>query len=144
MGYRFFLAIFIVTVGLSTLIYSAVQTGSRAVVTVSELIKSSSPQKNIRLGARVADNNIEYETKPKFILRFNVKDVASQDANDSSYTIPVTYYGIRPDTMREGRDVILEGDFDGKQFVANSLLTQCPSKYEVPLPGETYNDELYG
>ena len=40
-----------------------------------------------------------------------------------------------PDTLRPGRDVIMEGSYSPNEgFLATSLSTQCPSKYQPPDP----------
>ena len=128
---KIFIAVLLTITGVSLLVYSAVVQSAKAVVTVSELAQEKSSRTNIRLGARVSSDEINYKSQPDFILRFNVHDITSAGAE-----IPVVYHGIMPDTLRQGRDVILEGNFDGREFTAKSLLTQCPSKYEPPKPGE--------
>lgn len=122
--------ILLILIALVVLIYSAVAETAKAVTTVDQLVEEGQAVKNVRLGARVSDEDISYQTDPEFRLSFKVKDVETKGAE-----IEVVYLGIMPDTLKNGRDVILEGDFDGNSFLANSLLTQCPSKYEVPTPG---------
>ncbi|MCB0358724.1 MAG: cytochrome c maturation protein CcmE [Bdellovibrionales bacterium] len=126
---RFVLLVLVVLGGIGALMYSAVNTTARAVVTVQELRAQGGPVANVQLGGRVTDSPIDYQTTPEFLLRFTVKDIP-----DGEHAIPVVYHGIMPDTLQNGRDVILGGDFDGTTFLAHSLLTQCPSKYEAALP----------
>ncbi len=130
MNSKFFIAVVVVSVSLIVLIYTAVAKTSQAVVTVEELVSEGVSRQNVRLGARVADSEIKYQTEPSFMLQFLVRDI-----HQESRRIPVVYKGVMPDTLKTGRDVILDGNFDGQQFVASSLLTQCPSKYEPPKPG---------
>lgn len=125
---RFIIAAVVVVGALSVLVYSALETSKREVVTVPLLVERRIEQKNIRLGARVADQEFQYRTEGGFLLRFSVRDPAAP----AGTVIPVVYHGIMPDTLKPGRDVILEGDFDGTQFNAEHLMTQCPSKYEPP------------
>jgi cytochrome c-type biogenesis protein CcmE len=127
--------IVIVAVVLGFLIRSAVEESSRKVVTVKELISeldesSEVVKKRIRLGARVSPGEIKIETKDVRRVSFLVHDMQSE----GSGSIKVEYDGIMPDTLREGRDVILEGDFKNGVFSATTLNTQCPSKYEPPDP----------
>jgi len=129
MGGKFFTAIVMTLVALGVLVYAGTNANSRSVVTVSDLTKMNQPLNSLRLGARVTSDEIVYTTDPKFILSFKVTDPATK-----SGVVPVVYNGIMPDTLKEGRDVILEGDYDGKQFIAKTLLTQCPSKYKAPVP----------
>lgn len=121
----------VIASAISFLVYTAVKESSKKVVTVASLLTETSPKKNIRLGARVADRDIDYSTNPSFLLRFTVRDITIDDKQ-----IPVRYEGIMPDTLKVGRDVILEGEYDGREFHAKSLMTQCPSKYEPPVPGK--------
>ncbi len=109
------------------LLYSAINSTAKAVMTVSALSTESQDRPHIRLGARVAEGEIQYQTTPEFRLSFMVHDIKNPGP-----TVRVTYNGIMPDTLKVGRDVILEGDFRQGEFFATSLLTQCPSKYEVP------------
>ena len=127
---KVFICVLIVSGGIAALMYSAAVQSAKAVMTVDEL-SSSGATGNIQLGARVAESEIFYQTTPEFLLKFTVHDIP-----EGEKVIPVVYHGIMPDTLQEGRDVILEGKFDGEAFQASSLLTQCPSKYEPPLPGE--------
>ena len=47
----------------------------------------------------------------------------------------VEFNGILPDMFAEGRDVIVEGIYEGDdRFVAETILTSCPSKYEPEVP----------
>ena len=132
MNKRFLTAIVIVTVTVGVLVYSASKATAKSVVTVDELISAGGPRARVQLGARVsADQQIVFETEPKRIVKFSVMDIVKK-----SELIEVVYEGSMPDTLRGGRDVILQGDYDGTRFIAKSLLTQCPSKYKPPVPGE--------
>jgi cytochrome c-type biogenesis protein CcmE len=56
-------------------------------------------------------------------LRFQLRD------RDGTATVPVVYRGSVPDLFKSGREVVVEGKLVGGTFVANSLVTKCPSKY---------------
>lgn len=127
---RFVFAILIVCTALLLLVYTAVVDTAKAVATVGELTKQGVIQNNIRLGARVTEDKIDYQTTPQFLVRFAVRDIT----DNSSKRIRVVYYGSMPDNLKEGRDVIMEGDFSRDEFVAKNLMTQCPSKYKPPIP----------
>ncbi len=132
---RFVVAAFVICAALGVLIYSAVLNTAKAVVTVEELAASKEPYKNIRLGARVTEESISYQTNPSFLVSFTVRGVGTpaSGANSAGQAkIQVEYPGIKPDTLQAGRDVILEGDFAEGKFKARTLLTQCPSKYVPP------------
>mgnify|MGYP001454080463 CR=1 FL=1 len=129
---RFVFAFIVVFAAVGVLIYFAVQDTAKAVVTVAELSSAKSLYGNVRLGARVSGEDISYNTAPYREVRFHVRD-----PRGGAETIEVVYHGAMPDTLRVGRDVILEGRFDGSVFHASSLMTQCPSKYEPPVPPES-------
>lgn len=123
------------------LINSAIEESSRKVLTVKELINEAKSEgfiskDRIRLGARVSSSDISVSSVPERIVSFYIKDIDNNDSSvdKSDGVILVNYNGLMPDTLREGRDVILEGSFNGKVFLANTLNTQCPSKYEPPDP----------
>lgn len=142
MNARFIFAIVSVVGVLSVLIYSASTSTAKAVVTVAELVEGGEERTAIRLGARLTDREIEYRAVPSRELRFEVYDMGQAGAesgvegNAPQSVIPVVYYGTMPDTLKSGRDVILEGNYVNGEFVAKSLMTQCPSKYEPPMPGK--------
>ena len=131
MNRRFVSALAIVALTVAALIYSAVNATAKSVVTVNELRSAGEPRSNIRLGARVAEGAIEQIREPKRAIRFQVRDITGSNAEQ----ISVQYEGIMPDTLKVGRDVILEGNFRDNTFEAKNLVTQCPSKYVPPAPG---------
>ena len=60
-------------------------------------------------------------------LRFRLRDV------EGMASVPVVYRGTIPDQFQRGRDVHVEGRLQGGVFVADKLITKCPSKY-APKP----------
>lgn len=52
-------------------------------------------------------------------------------------TLPVRYYGTRPDLFKDGVEVILEGRYKDGIFIADQLQTKCASRYEGDLREET-------
>ncbi len=59
-------------------------------------------------------------------LRFVVRD-----KKNPGQTIPVVYRGTVPDAFKAGREIVVDGRYDGRVFQAdrNSLVTLCPSKF---------------
>lgn len=53
------------------------------------------------------------------------------DADKAGAVIPVVFRGVVPDAFKPGAEVIIEGSMknDGG-FVAKTLMTKCPSKYQ--------------
>ena len=59
-------------------------------------------------------------------LRFRIGD-----RDDLSESVPVRYRGTVPDPFREGREVIITGDYRDGTLVGerDQLITKCPSKF---------------
>lgn len=55
-----------------------------------------------------------------------------QDKDNPARFMPVTYKGAVPDTFKAGVEVIVEGGLNPASgvFVAKTLMTKCPSKYQ--------------
>lgn len=127
---RFVVAVVIVVGVLGLLIYSAVNATAKSVVTVHELLEKGAVG-SVRLGARVAEGEITQRSEPTRQVSFYVRDISGTEDR----RIKVSYDGFLPDTLKVGRDVILEGTYSSGEFVAKNLVTQCPSKYVPPTPG---------
>ncbi len=123
---------------ITLLVYSAVQESSKKVLTVAELVEQNLDQSRIRLGAKVSSPDIQIKGGTTKTISFLVKDPAKTGENDPQ--IKVVYHGLMPDTLKDTRDVILEGNYvvgvndEMGVFNATTLNTQCPSKYEPPKP----------
>lgn len=123
--------VFVILAGLLT--FQAMRQGTSTVFIPSELIESQrgNPIQRVRVAGKVSTDPVDYQVDPRFELRFTVID---PDKGATGSKLPVVYNKIKPDMFAPGRDVILNGDFDGETLVASTLLTQCPSKYEPPSP----------
>lgn len=136
-NYRFIAALIVISLAVGYLLISAVESSAKAVVTVSQLRREGT-RNGVRLGARVADVPFKYRTEPNFQLAFTVEDpgmgaqAVSKAGDTDRALLKAEYLGVKPDTFAVGRDVILEGDFDGEVFRVKTLMTQCPSKYQPP------------
>lgn len=129
----FFSLIFLALVIGGTLIYQSTRISSSLVLDPHQVREKANggSLKRIRVGGRVSNDAIEYSVTPKFKLSFSI-----HHPTDNSETLPVVYYGIKPDMFESGRDVLIDGDFVDGTLMATTLLTQCPSKYEPPTPDE--------
>lgn len=79
--------------------------------------------KKARLFGLVSANNIINEADG---LLFHLTDKDSADK-----IIPVQYKGLIPDNFKAGAEVIVEGSMNAAgQFIAKTLMTKCPSKYQ--------------
>jgi cytochrome c-type biogenesis protein CcmE len=77
----------------------------------------------IRLGGMVADKSIKRQPDGVSIT-FIVEDGPHQ--------VPVRFRGIAPDLFKEKSGVIAEGAFEGKVFVANTILAKHDERYMPP------------
>ena len=118
---------FIVFTGL--VVFQATKGGSSIVLSPRELLEraGAADLKRVRVGGRVSSGDISYDITPSFKLEFVLED---RDNPDSK--LKVLYGGMRPEMFEVGRDVLIDGDFRAGVLHAQSLLTQCPSKYEAP------------
>lgn len=69
---------------------------------------------------------------PDSILQKPGTDQFKFQLKKNASVIDVEYSGILPDTMREGKELVVEGTLiPGKDVLnATEILTKCPSKYE--------------
>ncbi len=111
--------------GLGYMIWSGVSQNGVYFLNVSEaLAMESKSLQSARLFGTVAKDEI---FRPSDGLGATFK---LQDANNTDQFIQVSYKGVVPDTFDVGSEVIIEGSFQQNQFVAKTLMTKCPSKYQ--------------
>ena len=126
------------------LVFQATKTTSSYVLLPSEVASDSQNKSRLRVAGRVADKEINYQTKPTAILSFYISDPPQEGGesvrNNDTNVLKIVYKGLRPDMFAVGRDVIIDGEYKENTLYASSLLTQCPSKYEPPSPEEQYTD----
>lgn len=112
--------------GVGYLVFAGVSENSVYFLNVSEAL--ASPQEKLkaaRLFGTVAEQDIAAPASgPGVSFRMVDKD-------DPAKTMLVHYRGAVPDTFKAGVEVIVEGGIgtDGA-FMAKTLMTKCPSKYE--------------
>ncbi|MDB4952178.1 MAG: hypothetical protein JWM27_4827 [Gemmatimonadetes bacterium] len=79
----------------------------------------------VKVGGRVVPGTVVFDQRT-LDLRFTITDIASGRTR-----FPVHYHGPLPDTFKEGRDVVAEGQLTaGGTFEAATVLTKCGSRYE--------------
>jgi cytochrome c-type biogenesis protein CcmE len=79
----------------------------------------------VKVGGRIVPGSVDFDPLT-LDLRFDVLDI-----EEGATTFPVHFNGPLPDTFEEGRDVVIEGRFDGGVFEATTVLTKCGSRYEA-------------
>lgn len=90
--------------------------------TLQELDNLDVVGKKIRLKGNLISESIIYSNE-KSTLCFAI--------TDGENNLYVTYDGVVPENFHHTNEILVEGFFnDFKQFQANKLMLQCPSKYE--------------
>lgn len=113
--------------GLGYLIFSGLTEDSVYFLNVSEALAEDRSQiKQARLFGKVSPENLAI-AEGKLGAAFDLVDKM-----EAGKSLRVEFKGALPDTFKEDVEVIVEGGFtsDGKTFVARTLVTKCPSKYE--------------
>ena len=141
---KFFLGPLVIVGAVAALIYTAARETSAYFLTMDEYAADASAHsgKQLRLAGRVTDGSVRWDPKT-LDLEFAMQPIPpkkEKGATNVAETAPpppanavltVKYNGILPDMFAEGRDVIVEGRVTNQVFVADTLLTTCPSKYEA-------------
>lgn len=131
---KVFVSLFVlITAAASIMVYQATHSTKSLVLIPSEVMAKTSDGKleRIRVGGKVTTDPIQYDLEPEIALSFRIEDPTNPHGS-----IPVVYKGLKPDMFAPGRSVMIDGDVTGGTLVATKLLTQCPSKYEPPVPKE--------
>jgi cytochrome c-type biogenesis protein CcmE len=120
---KFILAIGMVGVVLTYLVYGGVKEAKVYYLTVPEL-KERIPavyKERVRVSGKVVPGTIRKEIDGS--LEFRIAD--------GRETIDVQYRGIVPDIFKDGVEAVVEGLYTPENvFNASVLLAKCPTKYE--------------
>lgn len=116
------------------LVYSGIQAKGVPYETIESLHDASDNRPRVvKVTGKVVEDSINYDpTKP--LLKLSVK------GPESDRTIRVVYEGVKPDALRPGGHVILNGRYDPSNttLTANTLLAKCPSRYQSKY--DSYSD----
>ena len=125
---KFIVGAFVIMTSVGFLMVSGVKETGVYFVTPVELAEKVAADTSlysvgIRMGARVVSGTIR---------RDMATNTVSFDVTDGSFTYPVVYRGLPPDTFDDDAEVVVEGRLarDGV-FHATSLLAKCGSRYEA-------------
>jgi cytochrome c-type biogenesis protein CcmE len=110
------------------LVYTSFSAASPA-LSPTQLLRQAHPGRSYQLTGRVVQGSVH---RAGAALNFSVQDRAGGAA------VPVSYTGTVPDPFREGREVIVTVQQQGRRFIGerDSLITKCPSKYSSAPAGE--------
>jgi cytochrome c-type biogenesis protein CcmE len=125
--YRFLAGGLIIAAVLLLLFGTSLRSSTVYYLTVEELISQgpSLDGQRVRIAGLVDRESVDWE-QGSSVLRFNLVE--------GEGTLPVVYEGRVPDAFAQADSAVVEGELspDGV-FVADSLVVQCPSKYEAQL-----------
>lgn len=126
---RFFVGATLIALAVSYLVWAGVRATSVYYFDMDEFLatRTAYAGQDVRVKGWVRDGSTDWNPRTN-ALRF---DLARQDGSDA---VPVAYAGILPDMFAEGREVVVEGRYDGAGFEARQVMTSCPSKYEPEAP----------
>ena len=121
---RFLVGGIIITGVILLLLFTGLRSSSVYYWTVGEL-KSQGPSmygERVRVAGLVDRDTVDWAVGST-TLRF--------DMVEGDETLPVAYKGLVPDAFAQNESVVVEGKYspDGV-FLADTLVVQCPSKYE--------------
>ena len=120
---KFIIAIAVIVITLSYLVYGGVKEAKVYYLTVGEL-KERVPsvyKDKVRVSGTVVPGSIKKDLDGS--LEFKI--------TDGEKTIDVHYKGIIPDIFKDEVEAVVEGVYTPEDvFQANVLLAKCPTKYE--------------
>ena len=127
---RFIVGAALIAAAVSYLVYAGIRTTSMYYFELGEFLarREALAGETLRVKGWVRQGSIDRNVASND-LRF---ELARQDGSGG---IPVAYRGIMPDMFSEGREVVVEGRYDGAGLAARQIMTSCPSKYEPAVEG---------
>ena len=134
---RFLIGAVVIALAVSYLVYAGIRETSVYYLKIDEFTakKGGLAGQDLRVAGRVQHGTMNWNPRT-LDLSFSLGgfDKAGAPATVAS-PLNVAFNGILPDMFAEGRDVIVEGVYEGgDRFVARTILTSCPSKYEPEVP----------
>jgi cytochrome c-type biogenesis protein CcmE len=127
---RFIVGAVLIAAAVSYLVYAGIRTTSMYYFELGEFLarRDGLAGETLRVKGWVRHGSVERNVATNE-LRFQL------GRQDDSSGIPVSYRGIMPDMFSEGREVVVEGRYDGTGLAARQIMTSCPSKYEPAVEG---------
>ncbi|GAB7388546.1 cytochrome c maturation protein CcmE [Bacillaceae bacterium] len=111
---------------LGALIVMGMSDAATFYMTIDEVAqkKDEAIDKPLKMSGKIVGDTVRWDSE-KILLTFELE-------GESGSRIPVKYEGVKPDTLNDGWEAIVEGRMtaDGT-FEASELLVKCPSKYEA-------------
>lgn len=123
--YRFVVGGIIVAVAIAALVFTSMGSPTVYYLTIKELKSQGNSMygQHVRVAGLVNQDTVDWETGST-ILRFEMVE--------DDETLPVQYKGPVPDAFAQSESVVVEGEYSPEGvFEAETLIVQCPSRYEV-------------
>ena len=112
----------VIVAAVGYLIFAAASGSAAYYMTIAEVLERGPSTRNVRVAGFVIGESIVWDARDLH-LQFEITDDSGQ--------LPVLYSGARPDMVRDGAEVVVEGKLgDEGVFEAQTMLLKCPSKYE--------------
>ncbi len=118
------LGVFLAVIG--TLIYTSIGNAATFYLTVDELKdkQEEAVGKRIKVSGNIVGESINFDSS-QILLMFELE-------GENGFRVPIQYDGVKPDTLNDGWEAIVEGELNSEGvFIASELLVKCPSKYEA-------------
>lgn len=121
---------FVVVAAIGYLVYAGIKETSVYYLTVSEAMAMTTSQEDFRIEGNVVSGSIK-RAPDSLGVEFMISDSENQ--------IAINYHGTIPDMFKDKIEVVVQGRFDRNTgvFLAHTLLTGCPSRYEAAKEGRT-------
>lgn len=131
---RLVVALTVALLAASALVYTSFSAGSDE-KTAGQLLDSAVHGKTYTLAGTVEDGSVR---RADGVLWFSVLDP------HRPVSVRVRYTGLVPDPFREGRGVMVKVQRRGELFVGekDTMVTKCPSKFQVAPPRRGANSEV--
>ena len=111
---------FIIVVFLGIMVYLFTQTSIQYENDFSKILTSKRSVKATGVWVKEKNYNIDKQNK---LFSFYMKD-------SKGVELKVVYKGTIPNNFESSTSVVVTGKYQDGIFVANDILTKCPSKYE--------------
>ncbi len=118
----------LIVVVIATLVVTNLGEAATFYMTVDEFDEKSvsASAKPVQISGEIVGDSIEWDPE-NTLLTFDLRGAQQTDK-----TVSIRYEGVKPDTLNDGWEAIVEGNLnDDGVFVATELLVKCPSKYEA-------------
>jgi cytochrome c-type biogenesis protein CcmE len=127
---RFIVGAVLITAAVSYLVYAGIRSTSQYYFELGEFLtrREAHVGEDLKVKGWVRQGSVHWDAATNQ-LAF---ELARQDGTDP---VPVAYHGILPDMFSEGREVVVDGRYQGGGLLARQIMTSCPSKYEPAVAG---------